>query len=43
MLKNYINLVDRALRETENDAQEWLHIPSCLASIFEPESAFHIL
>ena len=36
-----MNLVDRALRETENDAQKWLQILPCLASLFQPESAFH--
>ena len=43
MLKNYINLFDRALRGTENDAQKWLQIPQSLASLFQLKSAFHIL
>ena len=46
MLKKYISLVDLALRETENDAQEWLHIASQWLHItwfLESESVFHIL
>ena len=40
MLKNYINFIDRALKGTENDVQEWLQVSPCLASFFEPESVF---
>jgi hypothetical protein len=37
------SLVDRARKGSENDVQECLQFPPCLASLFELESAFHVI